>query len=83
MSAGVTGLGAFSVVTSSQGGHSPDTVAKLCVDRLISVSDTAPPEIRAQAHAYKAEMLAVVAHYMRMAVEEDRRTTMQNLKRKG
>lgn len=83
MSVGAAGLGAFSVVTSSQGGHSPDTVAKMCVDRLISISDTAPPEIRAQAHAYKADMLKVVAHYMRMAVEEDRRTMMQNAKRKG
>jgi hypothetical protein len=32
----------FNVVTSDKGGHSPDAVAELCVNRLISISEKAP-----------------------------------------
>lgn len=76
---------AFSVnvVTSEEGGHSADTVAELCVDKLIRVSDTAPPEIAEQARAYRQQMLEVIRHYVKVAVREDRATVATKLERAG
>jgi hypothetical protein len=75
--------GAVTVMTSSNGGHSPEQVAELCVDRLIRISDTAPPELAMQARAFREQMLAVVLHYVRMAAVEDRATVVAKLEQAG
>mgnify|MGYP003682216443 FL=1 len=73
----------FKVRTSNDGGHSIDTVAEMCADKLMSVSDTAPEEIRVQAEAFKTQMLNVVAHYIKMAVKEDRATMCIKIQKAG
>lgn len=83
MFTGFAAPGAVSVMTSSNGGHSPEQVAELCVDRLIRVADTAPPELAMQARAFKDQMLAVVLYYVKMAAEEDRATVVAKLDRTG
>ncbi len=75
--------GAVSVMTSTNGGHSPEQVAELCVDRLIRVADTAPPELAMQARAFREQMLAVVLHYVKMAAAEDRATVVAKLEQAG
>jgi hypothetical protein len=50
---------------------------------LINVSDQAHPGIREQAHAYRRQMLAVVAFYMREAVKSDRTTIYNALSEAG
>ena len=70
-------------MTSSNGGHSPEQVAELCVDRLIRVADTAPPELAMQARAFREQMLAVVLHYVKMAAAEDRSTVVAKLEQAG
>ena len=75
--------GIVNVVTSSGGGHTPEQVAQLCVDRLISVSSSAPPEIAMQARAFKEQMLAVVLHYVMMAAREDRESVIAKLNQAG
>ena len=77
------GVGSPFVVTSSHGGHSPEALAELCVNRLISISDNAHPAIQQQAHAFKDQMLKVVLHYIRMAMEEDRATMCAKLREAG
>jgi len=72
-----------SVHTSSNGGHSPDTVAEMCVNRLIRVSDSAPPEIAEQARAYRQQMLEVIRHYVKVAIQEDRATVADKLEQAG
>lgn len=74
---------AVSVTTSSDGGHNPEQIAELCVNRLLHVSDTAPPEIAAQARAFREQMLAVVLHYVKLAASEDRATVCVKLERAG
>ena len=74
---------AVNVVTSSHGGHTPEQVAELCVDRLIRISDTAPPELALQARAFRGHMLAVVLHYVKMAAAEDRATVVAKLEQAG
>lgn len=74
---------AVNVVTSSNGGHSPEQVAELCVDRLIRISDTAPPELALQAKAFREQMLAVVLHYVKVAAREDRESVIAKLEQAG
>jgi len=80
--AGVTPF-AVNVMTSTNGGHSPEQVAELCVARLINIADTAPPELAMQAKAFRHQMLAVVLHYVRLAAAEDRTTVVSKLEQAG
>ena len=75
--------GMVNVMTSSNGGHSPEQIAELCVDRLIRVADSAPPGIAAQARAFREQMLAVVLHYVKVAAAEDRATVTTKLEQGG
>ena len=71
------------VHTTSGRGFTPEEVAARCADKLISVSDQAPPAIRDQARAFKAQIEMVVALYMREAIASDRTTVYNALKDAG
>ena len=66
------------VIATSGRGMTPEEVADLALAKLISISDTAPPEIAEQARAYKERMRLVIIHYMRQAIASDR-TTVYNI----
>lgn len=83
MFVGSVSPGSVSVMTSSNGGHSPEQIAELCVQRLINVSDSAPPEIAMQARAFKEQILAVVLQYVKMAAREDRESVIAKLEQVG
>ena len=70
-------VGSVGVRTTNNRGFTPEEVAELCVDRLIIVSNDAPPVIRDQALAHKERMKAVIAAYMKQAIQSDR-TTVYN-----
>lgn len=76
-------VGSPFVVTSNNGGHSPEQVAELCVNKLVGIADTAPPELAQQARAFREQMLAVVLHYVKVAAAEDRATVCSKLERSG
>jgi len=65
------------VHTTNNRGFTPEEVAGRCVDKLMSVSETAHPLIKEQAKAFKRDMEKVVAYYMREAISSDR-TTVYN-----
>lgn len=65
------------VRTTTGRGFTPEELAQQCADRLVSVADTAPPEIRDQARAYKDQVAVVVKLYLTQAVHSDR-TTVYN-----
>lgn len=71
------------VHTTSGRGFTPEEVAARCADKLISVSDQAPPAIRDQARAFKAQIEMVVALYMREAIASDRTTVYNALRDAG
>ena len=71
------------VVTTDKGGHSAETVAEMCVDKLISVSDSAHPAIRDQAKAYREHMLKIVRYYITMAMQQDRATMCAQIREAG
>jgi len=67
------------VETVSHRGFSPEEIADRCVNRIVSVSDSAHPAIREQAHAYKKQLHALVTFYIREAVKSDRTTVYNEL----
>lgn len=71
------------VHTTSGRGFTPEEVASRCADKLVAVSDNAPPAIRDQARAFKANIEQVVASYMRQAIASDRTTVYNALKDAG
>ena len=74
----ILNVGLVEVNTTNNRGFTPEEVAERCLNKLISVSDTAPPAIRDQAFAYKENLRAILIFYMREAVNSDR-TTVQNV----
>lgn len=71
------------VFASEHGGHSPEQIAEMCVNKLILISDQAPPEIAQQARALRDRMRDVVLYYVRLAVSEARETTATRLEQAG
>jgi hypothetical protein len=65
------------VKTTSGRGMTPEELAEMCADKIVYVSDTAPPEIRDQARAFKVQVQKVVQLYLQQAVRSDR-TTVYN-----
>jgi len=65
------------VHTTNNRGHTPEELAQMCVERLIHVSDNAPPVIQDQARAFQKEMLSVITYYIEQGVRSDR-TTVYN-----
>jgi len=71
------------VNTSDNRGFTPEELSEQCVQKLISVSDTAPPAIRDQARAYQKHIETFVAYYMRQAIRSDRTTVYNALNDAG
>ena len=65
------------VHTTNGRGFTPEEIAERCANKIIAISDDANPAIRAQAHAFRGELLKSLVFYMREAVESDR-TTVYN-----
>ena len=49
-----------------------EKTADQCSRSIISISDSAAPEIKAQAHAFRDQVCKTVAFYMREAIRSDR-----------
>jgi len=71
------------VHTTENRGFTPEEVAERCVDRLISISDTADPALRDQARVFKKQANQLIAYYMRQAIRSDRTTIYNALKDAG
>lgn len=71
------------VHTTNNRGFTPEEIAERCADKLISISDTADPALKAQAHAYRRQMIAVLVFYLKEAVRSDRTTVYNAVKDAG
>ena len=67
-----------SVVTTNNRGLTVEEVMEHCLEKIVSVADTAPPAIKDQAHAFKNQIRPILVFYMRQAVKSDR-TTVYNI----
>lgn len=80
---GSPALGNVTVMTSNNGGHSIDDISELLLRRIISVADTAPPAIKAQAVQFQESLRILIRHYMAEAVRSDRATLAGKLRREA
>ncbi len=72
------------LVNTTEGrGFTPEELSEQCVQKLISVSDTAPPAIRDQARAFSKHIETLVAYYMRQAIRSDRTSVYNALNDAG
>ena len=65
------------VHTTSGRGFTPEEVAQRCADKILAISDDANPAIKAQAHAFRGQLLTTLEFYMHQAIKSDR-TTVYN-----
>ena len=76
-------IGNLGVKTTHNRGHTVDEVAEMATNRLISVADTAPNEIKAQAHAFKNMCHQVIVYYMQEAIKNHMCTICNQLEQQG
>jgi|TARA_B100000925_G_C21822911_1_gene393734 hypothetical protein len=71
------------VRTTENRGFTPEELAQQCVEKVISVSDSAHPGIRDQARAFSKHVEKLVEYYMRQAIRSDRTTVCNAIKDAG
>jgi HD superfamily phosphohydrolase YqeK len=79
----LSSLGAVKIHTTDNRGHNPEELAQMCVEKLIYVSDDAPPAIRDQARAFQNQMRSVITEYIKQGVLSDRTTVYNALSDAG
>lgn len=72
-----------SVSTSDNGGLTTDQITELAMDKILNVSDTAPPVIREQAQAFRDNLRTVVRYYIDLARREERATMAHMAQKEG
>jgi hypothetical protein len=65
------------VKTSDFGGLSTEDLTELCVDRILSVADSAPPEIREQARLFRNSLEKTIYEYLKRARAAERANCIQ------
>ena len=76
-------IGDLGVQTTSNRGHTAKEVAEMATNKLVSIGDTAPMEIKVQAHAFKARTKMVVAHYIQEGIKNHTCTICNELEKQG
>ena len=79
----VSSLGNAVVFTSDNGGHSPEQIAEMALNKIMAVSDTAPPVIREQAYAHRQRLKEVLVFYMNKMCQSERTTIWALMKQQG
>ena len=78
-----TEVGNLAVITTDNRGHTIEEVAKMAIEKVISISDTAPAPIKAHAHAFKNACYKIIVYYMQEAVNNHMCTICNQLEKQG
>ena len=78
-----TQVGQVQVSTTSGRGHTPDELAQMCADKIISIADTCDPALQLQARAFKERIKVMIEAYMLKAIISDRTTVFNALSDAG
>ena len=71
------------VKTSNYGGLSNEDITELCVDKILSVAETAPPEIKEQAKFFKQNLEQVIFYFLTKAAQSEKDRCIQVCVRGG
>jgi hypothetical protein len=80
---GTSEIGQVSVFTSTDRGHSPEEMAEMALNKIMLVSEDAPPVIREQALAYKDKLKEILIFYMNRMAQSERTTIWALMKKQG
>ena len=58
-------LGQVQVFTSNNSGHTPEQIAEMAMNKIMLVSETAPPPIRDQAVSYRNKVKDIIVYYLK------------------
>ena len=78
-----TEVGNLDVTTTDHRGHTIEEIAEMAINKIISISKTAPAPIREQAHVFKEACKKTVAYYMQEAVSNHICTVCNKLEKQG
>ena len=76
-------IGDVMVYTSDNSGHSPDQIADMALNRIMSVSENAPPVIRDQAMAHRDKLKEILIYYMKSMANSERTTICALMEKQG
>ena len=76
-------IGSVNVVTSDKGGLSKDQIAEMAANKIVYVSESAPPAIKEQAHVFSDKVKNLLRYYVDLARKEERATIVQQIKDAG
>jgi len=82
-SVGASEIGNALVFTSDNRGHSPEDMAEMALNKIMMVSDSAPPVIRDQAYAHRQRLKEVLIYYMNKMCQSERTTLWALMKQQG
>ena len=80
---GTGDVGSVTVMTSENGGHSPEQIADLALNKIMMVSENAPPVIRDQAIAHREKLREILIYYMNKMAQSERTTLWALLQKQG
>tara|TARA_Y100000114_G_scaffold113768_2_gene107729 strand:- start:1064 stop:1354 length:291 start_codon:yes stop_codon:yes gene_type:complete len=76
-------VSSVNVMTSDEGGHTSEQITNLAMDKIMRVSDTAPPAIKEQANVFKENIRNVLFQYIELARQEERATIANRMAKAG
>jgi hypothetical protein len=76
-------IGKVSIFTSTDGGHTPEQVADMALNKIIQVNESAPPVIKEQAAVYKDRLREILIYYMNSMAKSERTTIWALMKKQG
>ena len=76
-------VGSVTVMTSNNGGHSPEQIADLALNKIMMVSKDAPPVIRDQAMAHRDKLKEILIYYMKSMANSERTSIWALMKQQG
>ena len=82
-SVGSSQLNDVLVFATENRGHSPEEIAEMAMNKIMVVSQDAPPVIRDQALAHREKLKDVLVFYMNRVAQSERTTIWALLKKQG
>ena len=76
-------IGEVAVFTSTDRGHSPEEMAEMALNKIMLVSDDAPPVIRDQAIAHRDKLKDVLIFYMKRMAQSESTTIWAQRRQQG
>jgi hypothetical protein len=76
-------IGDLGVKTTENRGHTVEEIAEMATNKLISISDTADPMVKAQAHAFRDKCKMVITFYVQEGIKNHICTVCNKLEKQG